>query len=277
MTVVALSLGLLASAAHASPPPAACPTRLTDPPVCESGSVLGTTAQTPYEWGPAASGAQLWWGRLACSGGRMAQVRRIGNAGGLAEPSTSVGSGMPSLGSDVVDQWEIGCPEARYRLYTNVYRCGRACLPATLQVLPANAMTHLDAAEAAARSGSTQVALVEARAVTDSAPEHERAWVFRGNVVEALGQWDEALTVWTATLARFPGGISESHRAEALARTGRLDEARALAATLLGEAPDAPTRPRLLCVSAIVEVNASKARTLASQACAEGYRRCCAP
>lgn len=277
MTVAALVAVLFVSAAHAAPPPAVCPTRLTDPPLCEAGSTLGTTAQTPYEWGPAASGAQLWWGRLACVGGRMPQVRRVGNAGTLSEASTSVASGSPSFGGDVIDLWEIGCPEARYRLYTNVYRCGRACLPASLQVLPAAAMKHLDAAEGAARSGAIDVALVEARAVTDSSPEHERAWVFRGNVAEALDQWDEALTAWTATLARFPGGISQSHRAEALARTGRLEEARALAGTLLGEASDAPTRPRLLCVSAVVEVDAAKARTLASQACAEGYRRCCAP
>lgn len=277
----ALLLGLASPAAAApaeASPPVACPTRYGDPPACPAGSALGTTVDTPYEWGPAASGMQPWWGRLACSDGRIPVVRRHGGVATPAKVSTSPPSGEPTFGrGDVVDAWEIGCPEARYLLYTNVYRCGVPCLPATLKAVSGDAVRHLDAAEAAAKAGNVEGALIEARAATDTAPDHERTWVFRGNLAEGMGRWDDAVTIWAAALVKFPGGISESHRAEALARAGRTEEARALAAKLLSAAPDAPTRPRLLCVSSIVEPDPKKGKALADQACAEGYRRCCSP
>ncbi|GDX81286.1 hypothetical protein LBMAG42_30970 [Deltaproteobacteria bacterium] len=232
----------------------------------------------PYEWGPAAGGMQPWWGRLACSDGRIPVVRRHGGVATPAKISSSPPSGEPTFGrDDVVDAWEIGCPEARYLLYTNVYRCGISCLPAALKAVPGAAVRHLDAADVAARAGNAESAMAAAQSATDTAPEHERTWVFRGNLAEGLQRWDDAVTVWTAALVKFPGGISESHRAEALARSGRLDEARTLAAKLLAAAPDAPTRPRLLCVSALTEADPKKGKALADQACAEGYRRCCSP
>ncbi len=278
LLLASLWVGQAAAVAPTASPGASCPTRYTDPPACPAGSTLGTTVETPYEWGPAAAGMQPWWGRLACSDGRIPVVRRHGGVGTPGKPSTSPPSGEPTFGrDDVVDAWEIGCPEARYLLYTNVYRCGTTCLPAVLKAVPAAAVRHLDAADAAAQVGNVEGALVEARAATDTAPEHERTWVFRGNLAESVKRWDEAVTIWTATLLKFPGGISESHRAEALARSGKLVEARELATKLLAAAPDAPTRPRLLCVSSLVEADPKKGKALADQACAEGYRRCCSP
>ncbi len=279
---LAIFLGLCVAPAWAAPTApsavAGCPTRYSDPPACPAGSALGTTPDSPYEWGAAAAGMQPWWGRLACSDGRIPVVRRHGGVATPAKASTSPASGEPTFGGgDVVDAWEIGCPEARYLLYTNVFRCGVSCLPAALKVVPGAAVRHLDAADAAAQSGNVGGALAEAQAATDTAPDHERTWVFRGNLAEGVKRWDEAVMIWTAALAKFPGGISESHRAEALARSGRTEEARALAARLLAAVPDAPTRPRLLCVSALVEVDPKKGKALADQACAEGYRRCCSP
>lgn len=267
---------LLFAAALAGAPAPGCPTVTTDPPRCPAGSPLGTSIDTPYEWGPAASGMQPWWGRLSCADGRIPVFRRHGAAGSPKTPSTSPASGEPNLGTaDVVDAWEIGCPEARYQLYTNVYRCGNACVPPALSVLPGAALKHLEAAKIAAKKGDVATALAEARAGTDSAPEHERAWVFRGTLAEELGRFDEALVAWEGVVRRFAGSLSDSHRAEALARVGRKDEARELAATLMASAPDGPARPRLLCVQSLVQPDAAKAKTLAGQACAEGYQRCC--
>ncbi len=267
----------LFSAAFAAPTyAAACPTIATDPPACPAGSPLGTSVDTPYEWGPAGGGLQPWWGRLSCGDGRIPQLRRAGAAGSPETPSRSPASGEPSLAAvDVVDAWQVGCPAGRYELFVNVYRCGETCVPSAFTVMPGGAVRHFEAAKAAARAKDVAGAVAAARSATDTAPEHERAWVFRGSLAEDLGRWDEALLVWEATVRRFPGPLSDSHRAEALARTGRKDQARELAASLLAAAPDAPGRARLLCVQSLVQSDATKAKVLAGQACSEGYTRCC--
>ncbi len=246
---------------------AVCPTADTNPPVCPAGSVHGTSVDHPYEWGAAATGLQPWWGRLSCAGGRIPVFRRHGGVG--TAKATSTGK------SELVDAWEVGCPQARYELYTSVYRCGEVCVPASLSVLPARAMRHMEAAKAAAKAGDVPAALLAGQAATDSAPEHERSWVFRGTFAEELGRFDEALVAWTGAVARFPGSLSEGHRAEALARTGKKAEAKELSTRLLAAAPDAPGRGRLLCVQSLTDDVKEKAATLAKQACAEGYQRCC--
>ncbi len=256
---------------------AVCPTPDTDPPVCSAGGVHGTSVDHPYEWGGAATGLQPWWGRLSCAGGRIPVFRRHGGVGAAQEVSTAPRSAEATLGkSEMVDGWEVGCPEARYEMYTSVYRCGEVCVPAAFSVLPARAMRHMEAAKAAAKAGDVPGALVAAQAATDAAPEHERAWIFRGSFAEDLGRFDEALVAWTGAVARFPGSLSEGHRAEALARTGKKAEARELSARLLAAAPDAPGRGRLLCVQSLVEEDKARAATVAKQSCAEGYQRCCA-
>ncbi len=265
-------------AALAGTPPAACPSLTTDPPACPAGSLLGASVDTPLEWGPAADGMQPWWGRISCADGRIPVIKRHGGVGTPETPSQSTPSGQPTFGGgDVVDAWEIGCPSGHQVLYTNLYRCGNACVPTTLSVLPAAAYPHLDGAQRALKSGNKDLAISEARAATDAAAAFERVWVFRGGVAEDAARWDEALSVWTEAVKRFPGPVSESHRAEALARSGKKDEAKALAASLLAATPDAPTRPRLLCVQSLIADTPAKAKVLAEQSCAEGYRRCCAP
>lgn len=265
-------------AAFAGTPPASCPTVSTDPPACPTSSLLGTSVDTPLEWGPAAEGLQPWWGRLSCADGRIPVIRRHGGVGTPEVPSTSVPSGQPTFGrNDVVDGWELGCPGGREVVYTNVYRCGTICVPSRYKVIPAEAVPHIEAAQKALRAGQVDTALREANAATDTAADHERVWVFRGGIAEDAGRWDEALTVWSRTAERFPGPVTESHRAEALARTGKKAEAKALAGTLFAAAPDAPTRPRLLCVQSLTESVPAKAKVLAEQSCAEGYKRCCAP
>jgi tetratricopeptide (TPR) repeat protein len=255
---------------------AACPDTTTEPPACPAGSTLGTTDETPLEWGPAADGLQPWFGRLSCGDGRVPVVRRHGGVNRLSSPSTSPPSGLPSFGGgELVDAWEVGCPDARRVLYTNAYRCGEACVPAPFKVLPAAAVRQVEAAQKAARAGKVDDALAALRSATTLAPEHERTWVVRGGMAEELGRFDEALVAWEAALTRFPGSLTESHRAEALARVGRRDEAAKLAGRLFAEAPDGPARPRLLCVQSLSESDPARAATLAKQSCAEGYRRCC--
>ncbi|MSQ01163.1 MAG: hypothetical protein EXR71_04615 [Myxococcales bacterium] len=255
---------------------AVCPTPDTDPPVCPAGSVNGTSIDHPYEWGAAAAGLQPWWGRLACAGGRIPVFRRHGGVGAPSVVSAAPRSAAARVGtSELVDAWEVGCPEARYELYTSVYRCAEVCLPAVLSVVPARAMRHLEAARSAARAGDVAGALAAGQAATDSAPEHERTWVLRGSFAEDLGRFDEALVAWNGAVARFPGSLSEGHRAEALARTGKKAEAKELSARLLAAAPDAPGRARLLCVQSLADDDPAARATLARQSCAEGYQRCC--
>jgi tetratricopeptide (TPR) repeat protein len=256
---------------------AACPDAHTDPPACAAGHTRGQTDDQPLEWGMAAEGTQPWWGRLSCRDGRIPVVRRHGGVHRLEESSTSPPSGLPALGRpELVDAWEVGCPEGRAVLYTNAYRCGEICVPVAYTLLPGAAVTQLEAAQLSARSGKVEEALAALRSATSAAPAHERTWIVRGGMAEELGRFDEALLAWEGAMSRFPGPLTEGHRAEALARLGRKEEASVLAASLLAEAPDGPARARLLCVQSLVSPDPAKGRTLAKQSCAEGYRRCCA-
>ncbi len=255
---------------------AACPERTTDAPTCPAGFVRGTVDDQPLEWGRAADGAQPWWGRLSCGDGRIPIVRRHGGVNRLDVASTSPPSGLPTFDrAELVDAFEVGCPSGRAVIYTNAYRCGEVCVPSPYKLLPGAVVQSMERAQVAAKAGKVEEALALLKNATVVAPDHERTWIVRGGMTEELGRFDEALVAWEGALARFPGPLTEGHRAEALARTGRKEEAGKLAAALLAEAPDGPARARLLCVQSLAHTDLTKARTLAKQACAEGFARCC--
>jgi len=259
-----------------SEPSPNCPQRMDDPPACPAGSTVGTSPTTPAEWGVMSAGNRLWNDRLACTDGRMADYRRAGNIGAAPVASTSPPSGSPQIGTDVLDRWEVHCGQEPLVLYTNLHRCGVACLPGGLRILPAAVEVEIVALNAAAEAGDLAAMRAAGQRLVSAGREFEASWLVAASVAERAGDWSSAVGYWQGAVGVFQAAGSHASLAEALARSGRDVEARLELNTLLAHYGDTSLRPQLACTQSLLEADRQRQMALAEEACTGGWQRCCA-
>lgn len=263
---------------------ASCPKAFTEvtPQQCASlPRGYGEQPGMPAEWGIGAGTGKLWFGRLMCPDGAMPlQLRRVGNIGGASTPSQSPPSSSARRPLDIVDKWEVTCPQrAPIIVYHNMYRCGSPCPPATLKLLPAKAFSSLAGSLSAYQRGDLAEADTIATQGLSHAPNYELMLIWASQVKARQDRHAEALKLLERADAIHPNSPSiQLNMVESLVALDRhADALRQIQAVEKTLPAQDPKTPRLQCLkaSALLPTEPAQARKLAASACAAGEKRCC--
>ena len=220
-------------------------------------------------------------GRLTCPSGASADSVRVGNIGAAPVASTATPSGVPSLGVDILDVWEVQRPgETPRQWYTNVYRCGDLCPPQGFQILPADAYAAMMETQRALQDGRADDAIQAAADAIQLAPGFELPYLVQGATHMATADAAGALAAFEGAARLAPDRIATLYpRVVLLREAGRTEEANTLALRLLElTPPDHPERAPAACMAALAHLEQGSedvGRTLAGEACDAGFVLCC--
>ncbi len=280
-----------AASTDATPAPpsakaAACPAPFTpvDPAMCAESvdADYGLTPRTPAEWGLGAGTGTLWFGRLVCADGTMAEIYRQGNIGTAPVPSDSPlnEQGDEAGAADILDLWIVECPDAEpIKVYHNLYRCGSPCPPPTLALIPADAYEAFVDSQRHFEEGNTSAGMDAAERAFRLAPDIELVVLWWAIQLAERARYDEALKVFALASDLNPHDpFADIQRAEILVGQERMEEARVLLNDITARIDnDFEYLPLVQCLraSAMYQTAPDEARALASKACEAGVDRCC--
>jgi hypothetical protein len=177
----------------------------------------GRQTRYPLEWGDGGRG-ELWYGRILCPNGEIAETERVGNLGAAPTVSSAerspIGERLSTMGSsDVLDVWVVHCsglPDQEWVL--NLYRCGNPCPPSGYGLVNERAFQIYRQAVTAV---VTNPALVEqpdfAKSIQDALDDDPRVNML--HLLEALvaiqvGDFAEGRRILAHILQRNPSNIN---------------------------------------------------------------------
>jgi len=244
---------------------------------------FGYSPDVALEWGDkAAAGVgkvPLYFGRLMCPDGTSAEGQRTGTTGSRVR-STSPPSKMPFT-SDIIDRWEVSCGAETAVIYTNMYRCGRPCVPAPFRLLPAAAAEAVFASLEFQRDGAMDEALAYARDAAAAYPASEQVQARVVTVLRRMGRDTEAMVQASDGLRVVPNSILlRMLLAFSLDSLGELEFAAEVVDDVLERVPDSDRdyRPYALCRRGLIARELGdheNARKFMQEACAIGDDACC--
>ncbi len=269
----ALALGLMVAqcsgAQQAEPaasgqtaPPSDCPaTRTVKVGQCRGNTQpgYGISPARPLQWGLTAAGG-LYFGRLLCPSGALAQSRRINRTGNV---------------------WEVRCPDdpATHTWYLSA-QCGDPCPPEGFQVIPDEALQHYLQSVRAQENGDLAGAEAQARTAARLAPPNELLTSWLATVLVRMGQLSDAIKLYEFAIRMNPEDPEPKlYLAMAQRVAGHAEVYEAALVDLLAKLPPSHVLvPELQCLQAEVlqtQGRAVQAKALADAACKGGFDGCC--
>ncbi|MCB9797053.1 MAG: hypothetical protein H6741_30580 [Alphaproteobacteria bacterium] len=244
----------------------------------------GRSPENPLEWGNAAGGNQMGFGRLICPNGATAVVSRNGNIGVVKYGSSSPASDTYSFGdepTDILDEWTLICPDQEPELlYSNMYRCGDPCPPQGLRLMQADARRAMAECSIALDAGDVEGAMTQALRAVELEPDVDVSWMYLG-IAQTMGGDDPgALISMERALSIDPSATTPRlYAALAAEATKDWDKAELHARTFL-EAVDGESevQAEMQCVRALALEQLGDPSAVDSKkrsACEAGVARCC--
>lgn len=240
----------------------------------------GTQPALPLQWGRRGVGELLWEGRISCADGTTPHLMRLSPYGPPPQASSAATSDVVIGAQDVLDRWRVNCSGLKpMTLYHNIYRCGSACPPAGLTLVPADAWTHYQDSIKAYQRGSATQALLSSGQAVEAAPGHETLLNWHALMLSEAGKWPQALALYDRVASMGPHGQTvHIRRAEVLLLLKRKAQAADVLRRVMSLIERNDTRrPYLTCLlsTALMVTDPTQAIDLARQACVGGERACC--
>ncbi len=246
----------------------------------DTSSSYGLSAETPAEWGFGAGTRTLWFGRLTCPSGAMAEITHIESIEASTTSSTQK-SPMATEEPDVIDIWEVNCPGTTppTKIFHNMYRCGNPCPPQGTKLLPAAAYQLYIESYKAHEAAAHEDALELARQAYEQAPNFELLTLWLALLSHESGYYQDAINLYADVLTFKPSDtFSKLQQAILYNAINQPEDALLITEPLLNSLTrEDPAYSDALCAhaTALMSSEPNQAKLMAIEACSAGTKACC--
>ena len=247
----------------------------------------GRSPTKPLEWGMQLADRRGSRNDITCPNGANASLSRRGSITSAPYESPSPACGFATIqnregpSADVIDAYDVSCPGQPVEIwYNNPHRCGSRRPPRGFSFLPAAANNLMGRAMSVFQRGDRDGGIALGREALALAPNAERTRSLLGVLLVMVGQDQEARVHLGRALAARPDSPYHALHLAFAHQLENPDHYRQTVSELLQRLEETHALyPELQCRGAHVRRRTGEieeAVSMAAEACAAGYARCCA-